>query len=69
MQQLLLAKYSNFEQMINSDYGFLLWLVDTFTIYWHWRVLQMCYSKYDPKTFKNLVPFTIILQYALCAHK
>ena len=31
MQQLLLAKYSNFEQMINSDYGFLLWLVDTFT--------------------------------------
>ena len=33
------------------------------------KYYTMCYSKYDPKTFKNLVPFTIILQYALCAHK
>ena len=50
------SKYSNFQQAedITSDYGFLLRLVNTFTIDTDEYYL-MCYKVNDMKTFKNLV--------------
>ena len=51
---------------ITSDYEFLLWLVNTFSTYWHRRVLPnvLQQSKYNAKTFKNLAYF-----FTLCSGK
>ena len=49
---------------ITSDYGFLLRLVNTFTIDTDEYYL-MCYKVNDMKTFKNLVGLYIILRFVL----
>ena len=48
---------------ITSDYGFLLQLVNTFTIDTE-EYCPRCYKVNDAKTFKNLV-----YHFMLCAHK
>ena len=58
------SKYSNFQQDITSDYGFLLRLVNTFTIDTEEYYL-MCYKVNDTKTFENLVRSSI-LTYVYC---
>ena len=61
------SKYSNFQQKIpiTSDYGFLLRLVNTFTIDTDEYYL-MYYKVNDTKTFKNLVGlYYIILGFVL----
>ena len=50
---------------ITSDYGFLLRLVNTFTIDTD-KYYLMCYKVNNTKTFKNLVG---LYYFALCAHK
>ena len=61
----ILFKYSNFPQKIGTlDYGFLLRMMNTFTIDTDEYYL-MCYKVNDTKTFKNLER---LHYFRLCAH-
>ena len=59
------SKFEFSAEDITSDYGFLLRLVNTFTID-NDEYYLMCYKVNDTKTFKNLAG---LYYFMLCAHK